>query len=252
MAGLPTILGQGNYHRRIREAVETGRLKIGSEPAICPRCYGTGIESTERGARRCECRRAAILAARQATIPSRYRDSQLDALRPRPDLHPKQAAAIELLRALPRDSFVLCGSPGSGKTHLLWALYRRVAEDLDRRVVAGSLSHLIEQYRETFRPQRDPDSPPPRPFVLPNDLAVNGNRWSLFLDDIDKPRMTEYVAEQVHALMDAVYNHKHQLVVTTNLRPDALRAHFARADERYGLAIVRRIIHEGSNLVELF
>jgi DNA replication protein DnaC len=178
----------------------------------------------------------------------------LDTVLPRTDLHPKQCPALELMKNCPRDSYVFSGEPGTGKTHFFWALYRRACEDINRRVVACSMLQLIEQYREAFRPRRD-EEPAPRALVMPNDLQQTGIAYSLFLDDIDKPRMTEYVAEQIHALLDAAYVHEHQVVVTTNLRvrePDQLSAHFERADERYGRAIVRRIVHPGNNLVEFF
>lgn len=222
---------------------------------VCPACYGSGFETVPgRGARVCECRRPLMLAKRVDLIPARYRDVTLDTVEPRADLHAKQAAALRLMRDCPRDSYVLAGRPGVGKTHFYWALYRAAAEDIDRRVVACSMLQLIEQYREAFRPRKDGE-PAPRPAVMPNDLAQTGVAYSLFFDDIDKPRITEYVAEQIHALFDAAYNHNHQIVVTTNLRvrdPDQLSAHFERADERYGLATVRRIVHPGNNLVEFF
>lgn len=205
----------------------------------------------DKGARRCECRRVSIVGSRLLKVPPRFAGVTLDGLAARRDLHPGQAAAIELLRANPAESFVLCGRPGTGKTHLFWALYERAAQRLDSRVTACPMLTLINQYREAFRPRAEGEDPV-RAEVMPNDLAQSGTPYSLFLDDIDKPRMTEYVAEQIHALFDAAYNNRHQIVVTTNLSADELVAHFERADERYGLATVRRIVHDGNNLVEFF
>jgi hypothetical protein len=127
-----------------------------------------------------------------------------------------------------------------------------MAQDVERRVVACSMLQLINDYREAFRPR--PEGAPPYELrtVRPNDLMQGHTPYSLFLDDIDKPKITEYVAEQVHALFDAAYLNKHQLVVTTNLSEERMVGHFSRADERYGEAIVRRIVHEENNLIEFF
>jgi DNA replication protein DnaC len=175
----------------------------------------------------------------------------LDGLAARTDLHPGQAATVEYVKANPDASYVFCGRPGTGKTHLFWALYERAAQNLDRPLVACSMLQLINQYREAFRPRTDPNEPAPEVMVRPNDL-MSSLRYSVFFDDIDKPKISEYVAEQVHALFDAAYNNNHQIVVTTNLDPDSLETHFSRADERYGAAIVRRIVHDGNNGFQFF
>lgn len=237
---------------RIKEMLDSGSLRTQSRVDYCPRCYGSGMEVVEgKGARRCECRRPAIVAARLAKIPPRYRGVTLDTLAARPDIHPGQSAAVEYMKAHPEDSYFFCGTPGTGKTHKFWALYERAAQNLDRVLVACSMLQLINQYREAFRP-RNGDEPAPEVAVRPNDLMNPSVRYSLFLDDIDKPKISEYVAEQIHALLDAAYNNNHQIVVTTNLAPGDLDAHFRKADERYGGAIVRRIVHEGNSGFEFF
>lgn len=239
--------------KRIERLLADGVLKTAPEDNVCPRCYGTGREVVEgKGARRCECQRPAIIERRLSKVPPRYRGVTLAGLAARNDLHTGQAAAVEYMKAHPDESYVFCGKPGAGKTHLFWALYEHAAQNLDRRLVACSMLQLINQYRETFRPRADPMEPPPVPDVYPNDLMVVNARYSLFFDDIDKPKISEYVAEQIHALFDAAYNNNHQIVVTTNLKPEDLDAHFTRADERYGGAIVRRIVHDGNNGFEFF
>ena len=206
----------------------------------------------DRQARRCACRRAALIGERLSKIPPRYRDVNLDTLLARPEVHPKQVATANLLRENPNDSYVFCGRPGTGKTHFMWALYQRAAHDMERRVIACSMLQLINDYREAFKSLPPDVLPYEIKTVKPNDLMQSHTPYSLFFDDIDKPKITEYVAEQVHALLDAAYLNKHQIVVTTNLSEERMVEHFSRADERYGEAIVRRIIHEDNNLIELF
>jgi hypothetical protein len=134
----------------------------------------------------------------------------------------------------------------------MWALYQMVAHNVERRIVAYSMLQLINEYREAFRPRKDDDGGQCQVTIRPNDLMQSHTPYSLFFDDIDKPRITEYVAEQIHALFDAAYIYKHQIIITTNLTPDRLVEHFERADDRYGRAIVRRIIHDANNLIQLF
>lgn len=251
-AAEPVEAVQGKLEH-LRSLINSGQLKTESAVNVCPLCYGTGHEVVPgKGARRCRCRHAAIIGARLSQIPVRYRGVRLDTLSPRIDLHETQGATIELLRNLPDDSYVFSGRPGTGKTHLFYALYERQAHNLERRVVACSMLQLINDYREAFRPLPPDAMPYEIKTVKPNDLMQSHTPYSLFFDDIDKPKITEYVAEQVHALFDAAYLNKHQIVVTTNLSEERLVEHFSRADERYGEAIVRRIIHEENNLIELF
>lgn len=205
-----------------------------------------------KGARRCRCRKAALVAERLSLIPPRYAGVTLDGLAANPNIHPKQRMAVELIRSNPKDSFVICGTYGTGKTHLLWALYEHATHDLQRELVACTMLELIEQYYEAFKPNRDSEKEQRDVLVRPNDLMQTRIPYSLFFDDIDKPKITEYVAAQTHALLDAAYNNKHQIIVTTNLNPDKLKEHFEKADDRYGGAIVRRIVHPENNLIEMF
>jgi DNA replication protein DnaC len=236
---------------QIQEFINSGQLKTGSSDA-CQVCYGSGFEMIEDLSRRCRCRRPAMIAARLEKIPPRYKGITLDNLAARTDLHPKQAVTVDLLKLNPNDSYVFCGRPGTGKTHFMYALYQQQAHNLERRVVACSMLHLINDYREAFKPIPDGAQPYEIKTIKPNDLMQSHTPYSLFFDDIDKPKITEYVAEQVHALFDAAYLNKHQIVITTNLDEKRLIEHFSRTDERYGEAIVRRIIHEDNNVIEFF
>ncbi len=231
--------------------MEAGSLKCDSADNVCTRCYGSGQEVVPgKGARRCLCRAPALIAKRLMKIPPRYEGVTLDSLAARSDIHSGQASTVEYMKTHPEESYVFCGKAGTGKTHLFWALYQRATQNIQRAVVACSMLQLINQYREAFRPQPEGAYVEPQVEIRPNQLMQSALPYSLFFDDIDKPKITEYVAEQVHALFDAAYNFKHQIVVTTNLLPEQLEAHFERVDERYGRATVRRIVHDGNALVE--
>jgi DNA replication protein DnaC len=63
----------------------------------------------------------------------------------------------------------------------------------------------------------------------------------LFLDEFEKARPTEFASEMLFNLLDAARNFNHQLVITSNLDPEKLRAHWSRIDEIWGNSIMARL-----------
>lgn len=200
----------------------------------------------EHGAKRCECRLRQIRQTKLDRIPRRYREADLVTMKPKLEAHPQQAEVIEMIRSAPFESYLFVGCNATGKTHLLWAMYRN-AIDARRQVAACSATQLLDEYRSMIRLEAGEVS---RVTVCGADLRDIPFPCSIFLDDLDKARPTEYAAEQLFDLIDAAYSHQHQLVVTSNLDVQELAEHFARADARYGISIVRRIAD--CNVVRLF
>lgn len=184
-------------------------------------------------------------------MPEEYRSVCIADLEPRTDFHPKQAEYVTLIKSKPLNKFVICGNFGTGKTHFFWALYR-AAIDANRKCYAGTLRSLITEYQTAIEKSQNQEA-----YILPvtaDDFRQNHTPMSLFLDDIDKARPTEYVAEQLFDIVDAAYSFGHQTVVTTNLSIDGLVTHFGRADKdfgRFGGAIVRRLL-DGAEEIEMF
>ena len=86
-----------------------------------------------------------LVAQRLLKIPPRYAGVTLEGLRADFSRHPKQSDAINLIKSCPEDSYVICGKWGTGKTHLFWALYQHVVNDVNRRVVACTMLQLINR-----------------------------------------------------------------------------------------------------------
>lgn len=201
-----------------------------------------------KGARRCECRiRAHIKQFREpaiAAIPSLYEGFSLENLVADNERHKAQAEEIEKIKANPNSNFAICGTFGSGKTHLLYSLYRTQLET--RRVFAGTLEEIIAEHKARF------DNPnAPAVSITPESLAQKSTPWTLFIDDIDKETPTEFVCKILFALVNAATNFKQQIVFTTNLKPARLVSHFERADERFGGAIARRLM-DNSEIIKMF
>lgn len=199
--------------------------------------------------RKCVCVVRRIQAQKLSVIPPAFKLANLDNLEPDAARHPKQPAVIDAMRRSPEASYFLAGRFGTGKTYLMWALYRH-AVMAGKRTVVCTLSELIGEYHRFIQLSKAGQMLQ-YPRVGAEDLRQQHTRFSIFLDDVDKARPTEYVAEQLFELVDAIYAFGHQIVVTTNLTAAALAQHFERADERYGGAIVRRIT-EGATSAEMF
>ncbi len=247
---------------RIMDAAEKGIGRQDATPA-CALCQDTGIEMVETelapsilkadgkalalrgsGARRCVCVTERLARERVASalsvIPDRYRGVSLAGLKPQALRHADQPRLVKDLKANPDRSYFLCGAPDAGKSHCLWALYEHHASQ-GRAVFAATLFKLIEAITaEMF--QR------PYPFTVP-DLS---EPVSIFLEDVNKARPTEFVAERFFNFIDEVYTRKHRLVVTSQVDPAALAAHFERAEGVDGKAIVRRMVNDDTTVWRLF
>lgn len=234
-------------------------------------CLDTGTEifydSSGRGfARTCGCAveksRARRVADRErllAKIPSIYAGVTLAELKPRTDLHADQARYIRTMQAHPFANYYICGSNDSGKTHLLYALYES-AVSAGRRVAVGTLFDMLEEMKSLFRVNhRRNAGESVDPEVDPFQNLKTAQPFSAFIDDIDKARPTEYAAEFFFSYVDALYRNQHQIVVTSQLDPekkiagrDSLIDHFEKADARYALGIVRRLVNDQTNIVRMF
>jgi len=165
----------------------------------------------------------------------------------RPDLsrHAGQASLVDALRVNPDLSLLLAGKVGCGKSFFGWLLYKRAIE-LDRPAVALPLAELLGQFR---RYECGSDQHP----AVTSETLRESRRWLIFLDEFDKARPTEFAAEQLFLLMDAVYTYRHQLVITSNVGKDELRERWSQASEQYGVSIMRRVLElDGMARKEMF
>src|SRR5919107_2286754 len=126
------------------EESKPARAKRADSPAVCQKCFGTGLEVVPgRGARRCECRtqdtRGKLLE--QARIPRRYREPApprreactLQNYYPAPNNGSQLKAfnyAFRLVREYPavERGLLLTGPVGVGKTHLAVAILHGLIE----------------------------------------------------------------------------------------------------------------------------
>ena len=126
----------------------------------------------------------------------------------------------------------LQGGPGTGKTTLAM-LVSRQALDAGRSVAIYSLPALLARIRRTF------DAEPGEQSY--SDLFERLATVDLLhIDDLGAENTTEWVLEQLYALVNERYANQRSLVVTTNLEEDVL-------EQQIGARVVSRLVEMCGN-----
>lgn len=221
---------------------------------VCRLCNGTLTIVDDDGARPChECKTKREKEKHEILLdhlmPKRYRQVTLANLVARNDFHRDQEKIIAYMRAHPHVNYYFCGENDTGKTHFLWALCEHAVRS-NRRVIATTLHDWIEANLKSYRDHQTVST-----FRLA-DLQQDVYPYSVFIDDVDKKKVSDYVADMLFNLVDSVYRFQHQLVVTSQLDPEkrikgrdgvmraSLIEHFRESDPRYGVGIARRIVND--------
>ena len=204
--------------------------------SACPHnaCDGSGflIDEATNTARDCSCRplrRSSLKARRlEARLPKRYQHVAFE----RAPVVGMPDTVVREVRRYTRDvernldegrGIWFVGDVGTGKTTLAM-LVSRAAIDAGRSVAIYSLPRLLAVLREAI------DSEDGLLRIVDDLSSVD----LLHLDDLGAERATDWVLEQLYAIVNARYEEQRSLVITTNLDPDALA-------EQLGPRIVSRI-----------
>ena len=202
----------------------------------CPHgaCDGSGfvVDEVTNTARDCTCRpvrRGQLKAKRlEARLPKRYQHVAFE----RAPVTDMPDTVVREVRRFTRDvdrnldegrGIWFVGDVGTGKTTLAM-LVSKAAIESGRSVAIYSLPRLLGVLRESMTSEEGLQR-------LVDDLSQVD---LLHLDDLGAERATEWVLEQLYAIVNARYEEERSLVITTNLDPDALA-------EQLGPRIVSRI-----------
>lgn len=204
-------------------------------------CDGSGwILGPEDVARPCECRESRANRRRArgiaSAIPPRYRGVGFD----RPPLSdlaraPASAPVVEEVRAFVSElderlaegrGLWLMGDVGTGKTALAM-LVSKAAVEAGRSVAIYSLPRLLARIRRTYDAEAGEDS------YLDFFRRLTSVDL-LHVDDLGAEKRSDWVLEQLYAIVDERYQTQRSIVVTTNLEVD-------RLEEQIGPRTVSRL-----------
>jgi DNA replication protein DnaC len=180
-------------------------------------CDGSGMlyDEATNTAYDCRCRRQ-IIALRKAhslsaVIPRRYRDVAFDRY-PVTDIEPAVVTATRRF-ANRIDEHLdagrglwFMGTVGTGKTTLAM-LVSKAALEAGRSVAIYSLPRLLNEIRDTHRAERS------HVDLLDRLTAVD----LLHVDDVGAERTTDWVLEELYSIVNARYEDKRSMVITTNI-----------------------------------
>jgi DNA replication protein DnaC len=200
-----------------------------SEPfrgQVCPLgvCDGSGwILGPEDVARPCECRAERLNRGRSrgvsSAIPPRYRGASFD----RPPVSDmarnlETKKAISQVRAYVDDLDVqlaegrglwLFGDTGTGKTTLAM-LISKAALEAGKSVAIYSLPKLLARIRRTYDSEPNGDS-----YLSFFERLVSVDL--LHIDDLGAEKRSDWVLEQLYALVNERYESQRSMLITTNL-----------------------------------
>jgi DNA replication protein DnaC len=237
-------------------APEPRRLEVvgaGDRPA-CPLavCDGSGwVLGPDDVARPCDCRDRRLARARirgiASAIPKRYRGVSLD----RPPISdmatdPRRAPVFEAVRDFAAEvdtrldegrGLWLMGEVGTGKTTLAM-LVSKAAVEAGRTVAIYSLPRLLARIRRTYDAEAGEQS-----FLEFFERLTSVDL--LHIDDLGAEKRTDWVLEQLYAIIDERYESERSVVVTTNLDQAAL-------EEQIGPRTVSRLVEICGDPLPLF
>jgi len=195
--------------------------------AACPfdLCDGGGFVVDEETAIAvpCQCRETRINRAKarslSAVVPRRFRGVSFDRA-PVVDMDPSVVREVRrYVEAVEGNldggrGLWFTGDVGTGKTTLAM-LVSRAALDAGRSVAIYSLPRLLAEIRKTF----DEDADRSYLGLLERLTSVD----LLHIDDVGAERTSEWVLEQLYAIVNARYEDERAMVITTNLDHAELR-----------------------------
>ena len=117
------------------------------------------------------------------------------------------------------EGLVLCGSYGTGKTHLATATAREVMERYGMTVWFSTFAGMLQELKGTYGNSREFNETLQKYRIV--DLLV--------IDDLGKENLTPWASEMLFTIIDERYRNMKAVIITTNLMPKELSQHIDEA-----------------------
>jgi len=212
-------------------------------------CDGSGwiLDDEDDEARACECREARLRRGRNrgvaSVIPRKFQGVSFD----RPPVSTEIAPmVVQVVRSWVDEleanleagrGLWLMGDTGTGKTTLAMLVSKAALED-SRSVAIYSLPKLLARIRRTYDSEPGGDS-----YLSFFERLTSVDL--LHIDDLGAEKRSDWVLEQLYALVNERYEAQRSMLVTTNLDPHQL-------EEQIGPRTVSRLVEICGEPLPLF
>jgi DNA replication protein DnaC len=222
-------------------------MRSANEPCPFEECDGSGfvVDEAAYTTRVCRCRPGRLAAAKahklSSVIPKRYAGVSFDRS-PVTLIDPGVVSEVrrycdDVEGMLERGRGLwLMGDVGTGKTTLAM-LVSRAARMAGRTVAIYSLPRLLSELRKTFDESADLSYLQLMDGLIGVDL--------LHIDDVGAEKTSDWVLEQLYAIVNGRYEDQRSVVLTTNLDPMAL-------EDQIGVRTVSRLLEMCGDPLPLF
>jgi DNA replication protein DnaC len=211
-------------------------------------CDGSGwILGEDDVASACECREARLRRGRNrgvaSVIPRKFQGVSFDRPPVSTDIEPYVVATV---RSWVEDleanleagrGLWLMGSTGTGKTTLAMLVSKAALQD-SRSVAIYSLPKLLARIRRTYDSEPGGDS-----YLSFFERLTSVDL--LHIDDLGAEKRSDWVLEQLYALVNERYEAERSMLITTNLEPHQL-------EEQIGPRTVSRLVEICGEPLPLF
>lgn len=196
---------------------------------VCPICLGAGFVAVRLPAvpttyDECRCglasQRRIERMFKRAEIPERFRDVSFTSYPGERTLAVKQVETYANGAEMPRESLVIFGRFGRGKTCAATAAMRTIVEREQCSAMFITTPKLLDRIRETYSGKAE-DS---EAEVL---LAIETVQL-LVLDDLGAERVTDWVREKLFTVLNARHDAQLPTIYTSNLGPSELAEHIGQ------------------------
>jgi DNA replication protein DnaC len=160
---------------------------------------------------RCECQKQKVIQSKLEAIPNRFRDASFANYVPTDSA---QEIALNKISSEFTGSYFIHGEYSRGKTHLATAQYRHIVM-IERNCMFMTMAELMSELRKA---EMDPDY-----FSTLRHRVRHSESFHLFIDDVDKFKVTDFKFEVLFDLFDTIYRRNLGLTMTSNFSLRELR-----------------------------